>query len=74
VDVFVVDKVSRVLKPDAAPITLTTFFGVRVIVCEGGALGDLKNKRQREQLVFLLHLCRRVEGAAHALVAVPAGS
>lgn len=65
VDVFVVDKVSRVLKPDAAPITLTTFFGVRVIVCEGGALGDLKNERQREQLVFLLATCVGALKARH---------
>jgi hypothetical protein len=54
VDVFVVDKVSRVLKADSAPITLTSFFGVRVIVAEGGALGDLTNEREREQLIFLL--------------------
>jgi hypothetical protein len=54
VDVFVVDKVSRVMKVDAAPITLTSFFGVRVIVAEGGALGDLTSDRERQQLVFLL--------------------
>jgi hypothetical protein len=65
VDVFVVDKVSRVLKPDAAPITLTTFFGVRVIVCEGGALGDLEDERQREQLVFLLATCVGALKARH---------
>jgi hypothetical protein len=65
VDVFVVDKVSRVLGPEAAPITLTSFFGVRVIVCEGGALGNLKDERQREQLAFLLATCVGALKARH---------
>jgi hypothetical protein len=54
VDVFVVDKVSRVLGAEAAPIMLTSFFGVNVIVAEGDALGDLSSEQERRQLVFLL--------------------
>ena len=65
VDVFVVDKVSRVLTAEAAPISLTTFFGVRVIVAEGGALGDLTNERERQQLVFLLATCVGALKARH---------
>jgi hypothetical protein len=54
VDLFVVDKVSRVLSSDAAPITLTSFFGVHVLVAEGDALGDLSDDRERSQLLFTL--------------------
>jgi hypothetical protein len=54
VDLFVVDKISRVLSADAAPITLTTFFGVHVLVAEGDALGDLSDERERRQLMFTL--------------------
>jgi hypothetical protein len=53
-EIFVVDKVSRVMAADAPPIALTSFFGVRVIVAEGAALGDLSNERERQQLVFVL--------------------
>jgi hypothetical protein len=53
-EIFVVDKVSRVMAADAPPITLTSYFGVRVIVAEGAALGDLSNERERQQLVFVL--------------------
>lgn len=54
VEVFVVDKISRVLSADDAPITLTTFFGVHVIVAEGGALGDLTSEVERHRLTFTL--------------------
>jgi hypothetical protein len=54
VDVFVVDKISNVLSADAAPITLTSFFGVHVLVAEGDALGDLADETEREQLLFTL--------------------
>jgi len=54
VDLFVVDKISRVLSGDAAPITLTSFFGVHVLVAEGDALGDLADARERQQLLFTL--------------------
>src|SRR5689334_2461587 len=52
VDVFVVDKISNVLSTDDAPITLTSFFGVHVLVAEGDALGDLADETEREQLLF----------------------
>jgi len=54
VDLFVVDKISRVLSSDAAPITLTSFFGVHVLVAEGDALGDLAEDHERQQLLFTL--------------------
>lgn len=54
VDLFVVDKISRFLSADAAPISLTTFFGVHVLVAEGDALGDLSDERERRQLMFAL--------------------
>ena len=54
IDLFVVDKVSRVLSGDAAPIGLTSFFGVRVLVAEGEALGDLSDDHDRQHLLFTL--------------------
>lgn len=54
VDLFVVDKISNALSPDDAPITLTSFFGVHVLVAEGDALGDLADETEREQLLFTL--------------------
>lgn len=54
VDVFVVDKASRILAPDAAPVTLTSFFGFRVVVIEGGAIGELAEPTDKAQLIFLL--------------------
>ena len=54
VDLFVVDKISNVLSADAAPITLTTFFGVHVLVAEGEALGDLGSPAERQRLLFTL--------------------
>ena len=53
-DVFVVDKVSRVLAGDAAPITLTSYFGMHVIVVEGEAVGDLSDDSERKRLLFTL--------------------
>ena len=54
IDLFVVDKISRVLSGDSAPITLTSFFGVHVLVAEGDALGDLSDAKERQQLLFTL--------------------
>jgi hypothetical protein len=54
IDLFVVDKISKVLSADAAPITLTSFFGVHVLVVEGEALGDLDNIADRKRLLFTL--------------------
>ncbi|RFU21169.1 hypothetical protein D0Z06_12310 [Geodermatophilus marinus] len=54
VDLFVVDKISRVLSADDAPISLTTYFGVHVLVAEGDALGDPGDPDEREQLLFTL--------------------
>jgi hypothetical protein len=52
VDVFVVDKISRVLAKGAGPVALTTFFGVHVLLVEGEAVGDLSDRKEREQLLF----------------------
>jgi hypothetical protein len=54
IDLYVVDKISRVLSVDSAPITLTSFFGAHVLVAEGDALGDLDNAMDRQRLVFTL--------------------
>jgi hypothetical protein len=54
IDLYVVDKISRVLSVDSAPITLTSFFGVHVLVAEGDALGDLDDAMDRRRLVFTL--------------------
>ena len=54
VDLFVVDKMSQVLSGDATPITLTTFFGVQVLVAEGEALGNLASRPDRRRLEFAL--------------------
>jgi hypothetical protein len=53
-DLFVVDKISRVLSGDSAPVTLTSFFGVHVLVAEGDAVGDLADPKERQQLLFTL--------------------
>lgn len=50
--VFVVDKMSTVLAMDTAPITFTQFFGIRVIIAEGAALGDLADEKDRQRLLF----------------------
>jgi hypothetical protein len=71
VDLFVVDKISRVLSADAAPITLTTFFGVHVLVAEGDALGDLSDERERRQLLFTLATYVGALKARYALWASP---
>ena len=54
IDLFVVDKVSRVLSGDPAPVSLTSFFGVHVLVAEGDALGDPADPKERQQLLFTL--------------------
>jgi hypothetical protein len=54
IDLYVVDKISRVLSVDSAPITLTSFFGMHVLVAEGDALGDLDDAIDRRRLVFTL--------------------
>nr|WP_296072537.1 hypothetical protein [uncultured Actinoplanes sp.] len=54
IDMFVVEKISKVLSADAAPITLTSFFGVHVLVAEGDALGDLARENDRKRLLFTL--------------------
>jgi len=53
-DVFVVDRTSRVLSAEAAPVALTSFFGINVLVVEGEALGELDSESDRRQLVFTL--------------------
>ena len=52
--VFVVDRIGRVMTGEAAAVTLTSFFGVNVLVAEGGALGDLSDEGDHERLVFVL--------------------
>jgi len=47
VDVFVVPKLSP-------PVQLTSYFGVRVLLVEGGAVADLTSTENRPQLLFLL--------------------
>jgi hypothetical protein len=47
VDVFVVNQMSP-------PVTLTSLFGVHVLLAEGGALGDLSDDDDRQRLMFLL--------------------
>jgi hypothetical protein len=54
IDLFVVDKISRVLSGDSASVTLTSFFGVHVLVAEGDAVGDLADPKERQQLLFTL--------------------
>jgi hypothetical protein len=53
-DVYVVDRINRVLTGAGSPVAMTSFFGARVIVIEGEAIGDLSVARGRQQLVFLL--------------------
>lgn len=52
--VFVVDKMRTVLAVDSAPITLTQFFGIRVLVVEGASLGDLADEKDRQRLLFTI--------------------
>lgn len=40
VDLFVVDSMSRVLSADRAPVALTTYFGIHVLVVEGHVVGN----------------------------------
>jgi hypothetical protein len=47
VDIFVVPKSSK-------PVTLTSYFGVRVLVVEGRAVADITAPATRPQLLFLL--------------------
>jgi hypothetical protein len=54
VDVFVVDRVSKVLSPSSAPIALTTFFGIHVLVVEGDTIGRLDSEQDRRRLGFAL--------------------
>ena len=54
VDVFVVDKTSRVLSSDAGPVALTSFFGVHVLLVEGDAVGDLSDRKEHDHLLFTL--------------------
>lgn len=54
VDVVVVDKMSRVLSADSAPVVLTSFFGSRVLVLESQVLGNLAEPAQRPERVFLI--------------------
>ena len=53
VDVFIVDRVARVLGQPGPPIKLTSFFSVRVILAEGSALGDLDDPEDRSKLAFI---------------------
>jgi hypothetical protein len=53
-EVFVVDKIPRVMAGAGTSIALTSFFGVRVIVIEGEVVGDLSDVRERQQFVFLV--------------------
>ena len=46
-DMFVVNKMD-------SPITLASLFGVRILLVEGGVLGDLTDVRNRRRLMFLL--------------------
>jgi hypothetical protein len=52
--VFVVDKMSKVLTVDTAPITFTQYFGIRVLIAEGAALGDLADEQDRQRLLFTI--------------------
>ena len=52
--VFVVDKMSKVLSTDSAPIALMHFFGIRVLIVEGAALGDLSDELDRRRLLFTM--------------------
>lgn len=47
IDMFVVNKMDP-------PVTLASLFGVRVLLAEGGALGDLADDGDRRRLMFLL--------------------
>jgi hypothetical protein len=47
VDIFVVPKSSK-------PVTLTSYFGVRVLIVEGRAVADITAPATRPQLLFLL--------------------
>ena len=47
VDIFVVPKSAR-------PVTLTSYFGVRVLIVEGRAVADITAPDTRSQLLFLL--------------------
>lgn len=51
VDIFVVPKLSP-------SVQLTSFFGVRVLLVEGGAVADITSPPNRPQLLFLLVNCR----------------
>jgi hypothetical protein len=49
IDVYVVDKA-----PGGLPVTVVSYFGTKLIVIEGGLIGDLLAPEKRPQLTFLL--------------------
>ncbi|MGH1565366.1 hypothetical protein [Mumia sp. DW29H23] len=66
VDVFVVDKLGRVLPGETRTTTVTTFFGIRVIVLEGSLIGDLTREEDRRRCTFLVATLIGALKARHA--------
>ena len=54
VDVFVVDRLARLIPGEIRTTSLTSFFGVRVVLLEGGVVGDLEDDEARRRLTFVL--------------------
>ncbi len=54
VDVFVVDRLARLIPGETRTTSLTSFFGVRVVLLEGGVVGDLDDDVARRRLTFVL--------------------
>ncbi|WP_370614217.1 hypothetical protein [Mumia sp. Pv 4-285] len=54
VDIFVVDKIGRVVRGETRTTMTTTYFGVRVVLVEAGLVGDLRNLEDRQRCTFLM--------------------
>ncbi len=65
-EVFVVDRLIRVVANETRTATVTSFFGVRVILLEGGLVGDLSRDDSRRQCTFLLATLLGALKARHA--------
>ena len=66
VDVFVVDTLGRVLPKETRTTTVTSFFGVRVIVVQGSVIGDLRDDDDRRRCTFLMATLIGALKARHA--------
>ncbi len=54
VDVFIVDRLALVIPGETRTSSLTSFFGVHVVLLEGSVIGDLQDEAARRRLTFVL--------------------